>query len=62
MKRMKGLPETVPIKEVYAAFRAGFYAGCDFNNSRSDNDHVYLAFKRAKFLKKRFNHEVPDML
>lgn len=58
-KRMKGIPEVVPIHEVYAAFRAGYNAGIDYQFSRSCNEDIYLAFKRAAYLKKRFNHDVP---
>lgn len=58
-KRMKGIPEVVPIHEVYEAFRAGYYAGIDQQFSRAQNEESYLNVKRAAYLKKRFNHDVP---
>jgi len=60
MPKLKGLPATVPIHEVYNAFRFGFYAGCKFSQqSTSNDDNSYLNIKRLEYLKKRFNFEPP---
>lgn len=54
MKRIKGIPETVPIKELYDAYRAGFYAGISFENSRADDEYTFMQGKRVTYLRKRF--------
>ena len=54
MRRIKGIPETVPIKELYDAYRAGFYAGISFENSRADDEYTFMQGKRVTYLRKRF--------